>query len=309
MFKFQKDVCSALGICLALILGTSFLLPAGVAVGQETDKPMVLCSTTHVADFARNVVGDRWVVNCVLAPGEDPHTYKPTSDDVAIVKQATLCLENGWHLEGNEWMRTLATNAGKPLVSCVDGVEPLMAEEEDKEVNDPHAWFDIDNAMIYVANIRNAVRKLDPEHAAEYNARAKLYLLQLRVLKQWVAQEVNAIPKSQRLLVTHHDAFGYFARAYGFKAVSPVGWSTGEITGVTIEDRQATVNQIKQLGVKSIFVETSVNQELVDGIARETGVTIGGTLYSDAMGPPGSAGESFIGMYRENVLTIVKSLK
>lgn len=276
---------------------------------QEKNKPVVVCSTTQIADFARQVVGDRWEVICVLGPAEDPHTYETTPEDANAVKRATLCLENGWNLEGKAWMTKLANSAGKPIVTCLEGVKPLMTDQHDEQVKDPHAWFDIDNAMIYVANIRNAIRRLDPEHADEYNARAKLYLLQLRVLKQWVKQEVNAIPKSQRILVSHHDAFGYFAKAYGFKPVSPVGWTTGEISGVSIDQRQAVVKQIRDLGVKSIFVETSVNQELLDGIARETGITIGGTLYSDAMGAEGSAGETYIGMIRENVLTLVNSLK
>lgn len=304
----QLYVSAFRALILTVGLVAAFLQPiVPNCHGQE--KPVIVCSTTQIADFTRQIVGDRCEVICVLAPGEDPHTYEVNNNDVANVRKAALCIENGWHLEGNEWMKSLASQAGKPLVTCVEGVKPLMTEEDGESVKDPHAWFDLNNAMIYVANIRNAVRKIDPEHADEYNARTKLYLLQLRVLKQWSSQQINTIPKSQRLLVTHHDAFGYFARAYGFRAASPVGWSTGEISGVSIEDRQATIDQIKKLGVKSIFVETSVNQELLDGIARETGVTIGGTLYSDAMGEEGSAGETFVGMYRENILTIVENLK
>lgn len=312
-FGFQRiaDRSAQQFHCLKL-LALSFCLVAiwaGDVAAQEKAKPVVVCSTTQIADFTRQIVGDRWEVICVLGPGEDPHTYETTPEDANAVKRATLCLENGWNLEGKAWMKKLATSAGKPIVTCLEGVKPLMTNEHDEQVKDPHAWFDIENAMIYVANIRNAIRRLDPDHTGEYNARAKLYLLQLRILHQWVKQEVNAIPKSQRILVSHHDAFGYFATAYGFQAVSPVGWTTGEITGVSIEQRQAVVKQIRDLGVKSIFVETSVNQELLDGIARETGITIGGTLYSDAMGVEGSAGETYIGMIRENVLTLVNSLK
>ena len=279
------------------------------AAQDNASRPVVVCSTTQVAEFARQIAGDRWEVVCVLGAGEDPHTYEVGNDDLISVKRSTLCLDNGWNLEGHDWMRKLATNAGKPIVSCVEGVKPLVTDEDGESVNDPHAWFDLDNAMIYVANVRNALRELDPDHAQEYNDRAKLYLLQLRVLKQWAAAQVNQVAKSQRILVTHHDAFGYFARAYGFRAVSPEGWTTGELAGVSIEQRQGVVKQIRELGVKAIFVETSTNEELLDGIARETGVGIGGSLYSDAMGPADSAGESFIGMYRENVLTIVNALK
>jgi manganese/iron transport system substrate-binding protein len=300
---------------MAAILVVSILAGGASLHAQDDDRrKVVVCSTTQTADFARQIVGDRWEVVCVLSAAEDPHTYDITPADIEQIKRADLCVQNGWNLEGHDWMGTQARNQNKPLVTCVQGVKPLIVQEPSGEesteaVNDPHAWFDIDNAMIYVTNIRNAIRDLDPDHADEYNARAKLYLLQLRVLKQWVASEVNAIPKERRILVTHHDAFGYFARANGFRAESPVGWTTGELTGISIGQRQQVVDQIRKLGVKSIFVETSTETETLKSIAEETGIKIGGSLYSDAMGAPGTAGETYIGMVRENVLTIVNSLK
>lgn len=299
-----------IAVCLTWTVSIFCLAPA---IAQEHDsgkKLVVVCSTTQVADFARQIVGDRWEVVCVLGPAEDPHTYQETTEDSQSVKRADLCIENGWHLEGNNWMSNLANEAGKPIVTCVEGVEPLKNIEADGEsIKDPHAWFNTKNAMIYVTNIRNAVSKIDPEHADEYKARADLYLIQLRALNHWIAEQVNAIPKARRILVTHHDAFGYFSQAYGFRAISPVGWTTGEMAGVAIDQRQKIVTQIRELGVKSIFVETSINRELLDGIAKETGISIGGNLYSDAMGEAGSAGETYIGMMRENVLTIVEHLK
>lgn len=307
----QIDVaCKSL---LALLL--CCLIP-NLAQAQETaPKKLAVCSTTQIADFARQIVGDRWEVECVLSSGQDPHTYEVTSKDIALIKKADLCLQNGWNLEGHDWMAVQARNLGKPIATCVTGVKPLMIEEEaesgegTKPVQDPHAWFDIENAMIYVTNVRNAIRDIDPENAKEYDARAKLYLYQLRTLKQWVAQEVNRIPKQQRILVTHHDAFGYFARANGFQAVSPVGWTTGEMAGIALAQRQKVVDQIRNLGVKSIFVESSTETETLKAIAKETGIKVGGELYSDAMGADGTAGESYIGMIRENVLTIVSGLE
>lgn len=282
----------------------------GLAQDEEAKKLVAVCSTTQIADFTRQIVGDRWEVVCVLAPGEDPHTYEVGNDDLLSVKRADLCIENGWNLEGHAWMSNLAKTAGKPIATCVENVQPLKIDEgEGEPVNDPHAWFSTENAAIYVKNILNAVSKIDPDHAGQYQARADLYLLQLRAFNHWANEQVNAIPKARRILVTHHDAFGYFGQAYGFKAFSPVGWTTGEFGGVSIEQRQGIVNQIRELGVKSIFVETSVNPETLDEIAKETGITIGGELYSDAMGAAGTAGETYIGMMRENILTIVKHLK
>lgn len=275
----------------------------------DDSKKIAICSTTQVADFTRQIVGDRWEVICVLGAGADPHTYKVRANDKSAVVKADLCIENGWNLEGHDWMKKLAEEAGKPIVTCVDGVSPLQMQKNGATIKDPHAWFDPRNAVIYVRNIRDAVIKVDPANAAEYTARAELYTRQLLLLNGWVKKTVGSIPANRRVLITHHDAFGYFCKAFNFKALSPVGWSTAELGEVTAGRRQEIVKQIKEIGVKAVFVETSTNEQLIEGIASDSGVTVGGTLYSDAMGPDGSAGETYVGMIRENVITIVNALK
>ncbi len=301
----RRVACFLLGL-MTLLLGDF----ATEADAQEQRK-VIVCSTTQVADFARQVVGDRWEVQCILAPGTDPHLYQITSRDALAVAKADLCLENGWHLEGNEWMKTLARDAGKPLVSCVTGIKPIELEDKGQKFPDPHTWFSPKNAAIYVRNIRDAVTQLDPAHAEQYAARTDLYLEQLRTLHNWIVEKCNALPANRRVLVTSHDAFNYFCRDFGFKSAAPAGWSTGQEIGggVTTERRKETVDSIKSFGVKAIFVETTVNPTLVEEIAREAGVKIGGQLYSDSMGKAGTAGESYIGMMRENVLLIVHALK
>jgi manganese/iron transport system substrate-binding protein len=283
-----------------------------VAAAQADEKPkLIVCSTTQVADFARQIVGDRWQVKSVLAPGGDPHLYEIKPGDSELVAKADLCLENGWHLEGKDWMRSLATTAGKPLVTCVEGIQPLELEESGEKVRDPHAWFAPLNAAVYVRNITAAVSALDAEHQPEYEARAELYLAELRVLDTWIKGQLRVLPKQQRVLVTSHDAFNYFCRAYEFTAKTPAGWSTGDEVGggATEERRRATLQAIRASGVKAIFVETSVNEKIVRTLASESGVKIGGKLYSDSMGEPGTAGETYLGMMRENVLTLVEALK
>ena len=295
-----------------LLLALACTMLAGTLKAQEpTNKPLLVCSTTQVADFARQVVGDRWEVQSILAPGQDPHLYEIKPADANLVARATLCAENGWHLEGKEWMSTLAEGANKPLVTCVTGLEPLELKEEDEPVKDPHSWFTPANAAVYVRNILQGVSEIDPEHKSEYDARAELYLNQLRTLHIWIQKQVNAIPADRRVLVTSHDAFNYFCQAYGFKSAAPAGWSTGAEVGggVTPERRQEAVDSIRKYGVKAIFVETSVNPELIRQIAKDAGVVVGGELYSDSMGPSGTAGETYLGMMRENVLTIVEALK
>jgi manganese/iron transport system substrate-binding protein len=287
------------------------LLGSGAPANAQEQRLVAVCSTTQVADFTRQVVGDRWEVVCILAPGQDPHLYQIKPDDVKQAARADVCFENGWHLEGKDWMRSLAGDAGKELVTCADGVGPLELEDNGTPYRDPHAWFSPQNAAVYVRNITRAVVEKDPSHAEKYKARATLYLNQLSTLHAWIQLQVNAIPANKRVLVTSHDAFNYFCRQYGFRSASPAGWSTGEEIGggITPERRRQTVESIRQFGVKAIFVETSVNPKIIRQLADEAGVAIGGELYSDSMGGPGTAGETYLGMMRENVLRIVHALK
>jgi manganese/iron transport system substrate-binding protein len=261
---------------------------------KKTEPKTILCSTTQIADFTRQIVGDRCIVKCVLAAGEDPHTYVPGTDDLADCASSDLCLRNGWNLEGNEWIK-------ERELEGAHGAKGMV-------IKDPHAWFDPANALIYVNNIRDAVCELEPKHAEEFRMRADLYRLQLLALNRWIRESLSRIKENRRILITHHDAFGYFSEKYGFVAESPVGWTTGELTELSLSDRQALVKYIRDRGVPAIFVETSTNQDLLKGIAKEAGITIGEPLYSDAMGPEYSAAETYIGMMRENVLRIVSAL-
>jgi len=294
----------------------SILLPA-MTSAESAKKPVVVASTTQIADFARQVGGDQVVVKSILAPGADPHTYNVTPRDVQIVLGADLCIENGLHLEGKSWMKTLAQDANKPLITATSGIKPLSIDQGGESIPDPHSWFSPRNAAVYVNNIIKAFADLDPANTAVYRARGKLFLQQLRVLDAWIREQINQIPPRQRILVTTHDAFNYFCREFklnennDFLSIAPVGWSTGaEVgAGITPERRRKVIESIKESGAPAIFVETTINPKQIREIAKETGVKIGGELYSDSMGPEGSAGETYIGMMRENTLLIVNALK
>ena len=311
-FLFKK-----LPLFCSFLIFSSILLFSGLAGAAQLKKPVIVSSTTQIADFARQVVGDQAVVKSILAPGADPHTYNVTPDDVKIVLGADLCIENGLHLEGKNWMATLAKDAQKPLITATDGIQVLTISEGGQSLPDPHSWFSLKNAAVYVNNITRAMIALDPEHRAHYQARAKLFLQQLRVLDAWIREQLNTIPPQRRILVTTHDAFNYFCREYrlnennDFLSIAPVGWSTGaEVgAGITPERRRKVVDSIRDSGAPAIFVETTINPKQIREIAKETGVKIGGELYSDSMGPEDSAGETYIGMMRENTLLIVNALK
>ncbi|MDX9973602.1 MAG: zinc ABC transporter substrate-binding protein [FCB group bacterium] len=304
------------GLIAPILIAVGIVSTLAAPAHAQDAKPVIVASTTQIADFTRQIVGDRCIVKCILAPGADPHTYSPTPDDVQMVLGADLCLQNGLHLEGKDWMGTLARDAGKPIVTCTDGLQPLMLAAEGESVSDPHAWFSTKNAALYINNIVRAVTTLDPEGKPEFEARAKLYLQQLRVLDAWIREQVGLIPPHRRVLVTTHDAFNYFCREYRFNerndylSIAPVGWSTGgEVgAGMTPERHKQVVESIQNSGAPAIFVETTISPKLIREIARDTGVAIGGELYSDSMGTKDTAGETYIGMMRENVLLIVAAL-
>ena len=310
-FNRRRFIGSALaGSAFGCLTATPVLAQEKSQDGESSNtKKVVLCSTTQVADFARRVVGDQWEVLCVLGAGEDPHKYSPSTDDMFIAGRADLCLENGWHLEGNEWMKTLAKDAGTPLITCIEGIQPIDLDDDGTMVKDPHAWFDPRNAWSYTKNILKAVSAVDPGNAESFEMRAELFKAQLLSLDKWITQQVNAIPQARRVLVTHHDAFGYFCKRYKFKPLSPLGWTTSELAGLTMVERKLIVDNIVKLNVKSIFIESTINSKTLEGIAESAGVKIGGRLYSDAMGAEGSAGETYLGMMRENVISIVTALK
>ena len=310
MFELRRSIVLGFFLCMALCLAAAAWADESASADNK-DQRVIVCSTTQIADFCRQVVGDRWVVDCVLAPGADPHMYLVTPEATNKIRRADLCFDNGLHLEGGDWMRKLAEQEGKTIVSCTDGILPLMITDdgEEKPVPDPHAWFSVKNAAHYVRNITKAVTVHDPDGTAEYQARASCYLEQLRALNSWLVRQFNRIPPQQRVLVTSHDAFNYFCREYGFKSSAPVGWSTQEVGAELTPARRALVIQsIADSGVAAVFVETSVNPEAIQQIAVDAGVRVGGELYSDSMGAAGTLGETYLGMMRENALTIVRAL-
>jgi manganese/iron transport system substrate-binding protein len=294
---------------LVILLVASFSV---FAQAEKAKKPLIVCSLPQLADFARQIVGDDCEVKSVVAPGVDPHEYQPRPTDAELIKSADLCVENGLYMEGSgssDWMETLAKNAGKPLVICTNGLNPLELTEEGKKISDPHAFHSPKAAALYVNNILKGVSRLLPDKKKDFEARADLYLQELKALDGWIRKQVASIPPSERVLVTNHDAFGYYCNEFGFKIDALLGWNAVEQNGMNPESRAKVVDFIKKSHVKAIFVETTLNPKTMDEIGKDAGVRIGGTLCSDTTGPAGSAAGTYIGMMRENTLTIVDALK
>lgn len=305
----MKNSFSFLFVFYFLIFNLLCVAARGQAIGEQIPKKKIVCSTTQIADFARNVAGDKWDVESILGPGQDPHTHEVSAASAKLVSQADLCFQNGWNLEGHAWMEKICKESGKSCITCVDGVTPRKISEDGTIINDPHAWFSIDRAKIYVRNIFKALTDADPENKDYYLKNASAYIVKLDDLKAEIKKELSQIPPP-RILATHHDAFGYFAEDYNFEIVSLAKWSTDEIGGgSTLERRKELIATIRDKGVKALFAETSIDPEIMKVICKETGAKLGGKLYSDAMGGKGTPGETYIGMMKQNVKIIVEALK
>jgi len=298
------------------------LLVALVACGGDDGEQQVVsfgklnvvCTTGMVADLARNIGGERVGVVGLMGPGVDPHYYKASQGDLSKLGGADLILYNGLHLEGKmqEIFQKMARKKKVVPVAQSIPVEQLRKPPEFEGNFDPHIWFDVSLWKQTVSTVVESLIEVDPDGADQYRQRGEVYRQKLEELHQWTGKQMGGIPPEQRILVTAHDAFGYFGRAYGVEVLGLQGISTVAEYGVN--DVNRLVDLIVSRKVKAIFVESSVPQRSIEAVqegcrARGLDVKIGGTLYSDAMGGPGSGADSYIGMVQGNVNTIVAALK
>ena len=274
----------------------------------------VAATVGMIADVARAVAGEHAEVVGIIGSGVDPHLYRPTRDDVAHLLRANVLFYNGLKLEGrmSDVLARVAAS-GKPVIAVAERVEEdyLLAQPESKGQADPHVWMDVRGWMRVVRVIAEALADFDPERAEDYRHRSAQYLAELEKLDAYVGQVIGSIPEDQRVLVTAHDAFGYFGRAYGLEVRGIQGISTESEAG--LRQINELVDLIVARKVRAVFVETSVAEKSVRAIieaARSRGqaVVVGGTLFSDAMGPPGTYEGTYIGMIDHNATVIARAL-
>lgn len=299
-------------LMIALLVGCNGSGPGRPATFQGKHPIRVVATTGMVADAVK-IIGGPWVeVQTLLGPGIDPHTYKPSTADVQQLAQAHFLVYNGLHLEGK--MDELFHELGHkiPSIALAESLpkDRLLAEEDG--ITDPHVWFDVKLWADTLPALAKAFGDFDPAHATDYQANAEKYRARLLELDQTITKELATIPAEQRVLITSHDAFRYFGRAYQVEVRGVQGISTE--AEASVKDIQDLVRFITDRKVKAVFVETSVNprnmEALLEGSrARQHTLKIGGELYSDALGPPGSSGETYEKMIRYNVDTIVQSLR
>ncbi|MDE2361906.1 MAG: metal ABC transporter substrate-binding protein [Hyphomicrobiales bacterium] len=289
-----------------LTLAALGLAPPALA---QTKIPIV-ATFTVLADFAREIGGDRVEVSSIVGPNGDVHVYDPSPADSRAIAAARLVIENGFYLEG--WISRLAKASGAKALVVVATKD--VAPREDRgnaefaahHGIDPHAWQSVPNAKIYVANIRDGMIAVDPAGRGEYEARASAYLTKLDALDAQVRAAIAKISPADRRIITTHDAFGYFAQTYGMAFVAPAGVSTE--AEASARDVGQIIAQIRREKFPAVFLENVSDRRLMDQIARETGAKIGGTLYSDALSPPDGPAGTYIDMMKHNISELTKAL-
>jgi zinc/manganese transport system substrate-binding protein len=269
---------------------------------RAQERLNVVASFSILADFARAIGGDRVDVMTLVGPNADVHVYTPAPSDAKTIAGAKLVIVNGLGLEG--WLPRLVQSAGgkATIVVASTGIAPLKRGAE----ADPHAWQSVPNAKIYVANIRDALAAADPADAAAFHANAGRYLAELDALDTEVRAAVANIPSERRKVISTHDAFGYFAEAYGIAFIAPLGVSTE--TEPSARDIAGIIGQIKQAKIPAVFLENMSDDRLIGRIAAESGAKLGGTLYSDALtGEKGDA-PTYIAMVKHNITALTSAL-
>jgi zinc/manganese transport system substrate-binding protein len=291
---------------ISFILASFAIAGAVPACAQTPAKLPVVATFSILADFARNVGGNRIEVAAVVGPNGDTHVYQPKPADAEKLGAARLILVNGFGLEG--WIDRLikASGARAPVIVATKGINPQKMREEGRIEEDPHAWQSIADAKIYAANIRDGLIAADPEGEAAYRANADNYLARLDALEKEVLAEIAKIPLGRRQIITTHDAFGYFGTAYGFRFIAPEGVSTE--TEASAREVAKIIRQIKAQKIPAVFLENVTDPRLVRRIASESGATVGGMLYSDALSPPDGPASTYIDMMRYNVRELSAAL-
>ncbi len=274
--------------------------PAGAAA-----PPYVIATTTMITDMAQTLAGEDLRVEGIMKPGGDPHLHKPSIGNARATGVSDLVLTNGLYLEG--WLDELVRNAGgeRPVKVVSDGVTPVTMEGMPGGV-DPHFWFEIESWKIATGNVEDAFVALLPDKADGIRARSNAYEAELDRLDAWTRTNLETIPEKQRVLITSHDAFNYFGRAYGIEVVGIQGSSTEQ--EASQRDVANTIELVRSRSVPAIFIESSVNPALIEQVARETGVKALGPLFSDSIGTAGSGAETYVAMYAKNVEIITKGL-
>lgn len=277
--------------------------------GSASEEVQVVATSTILADLTTQVGGDAIQLTSILKPGDDPHVYEPVPQDTIALEKADLILYNGYNLEPNIIKLIQSAGANERAVAVGEVVKPLDFTYEGQTRPDPHVWGDVKNAIAMTNAIRDALIKLSPEDESRFTENARQLVAQLTTLDGWAKAQIATIPQDKRQLVTTHDAFQYYANAYGLEVA-------GTLIGISTEEQPSAqtvsklVEAIRGIGVPTIFAETTINPALIQTVAEEAGVKLSDqALYSDSIGARGSDGDSYIKMIAVNTCAIATALQ
>lgn len=332
-----------LALCVSLALGFAAL----PAQAEEAAPLKIVTSFSILADMAKNVAGSRATITSLVGPDADAHVFEPGPADVAMLAEADVLIINGLGFEPWLVRLAASAKSKAKFVTASYGVKPIELDEphhhghghghshghnhghshghghghghghshsHDKDGHpavphdfDPHAWQDLRNGVIYVRNIADALAEKDPANATLYLANAESYITELKKLHEWAQAEIGRLPKEKRKVITTHDAFGYFSKAYGVEFLSPAG--IGTASDPSAETLARLVDQMRRENIRALFMENMGNPRMMETIARETGIEDGGTLYSDALSAPGGPAPTYVAMFRHNVPALIEAMQ
>ena len=265
-----------------------------------------VASFSTLGDMVQRVGGDRIELTTIVGPNADTHVYEPKPSDAAALKSAQLFFVNGLGFEG--WLNRLveATRFTGTVVTASEGVKTHQMDEDGETVTDPHAWQSLGNGVLYVENIRAALCAADADGCATYTANAATYTAEIEALDKDVRAQIEVVPATDRKVITSHDAFGYFAEAYGVEFLAPEGISTE--SEASAADVAKLIQQVRQQGAKALFIENMADPRLIRQIADETGAKLGGALYADALSKPDEGAATYLDMFRHNIALLVPAM-
>ncbi len=296
---------------LSALAALAFLPRAQSGPNSENALPYIVTTTAQIGDLARHVAGDTARVESLMGEGTDPHLYRPTRADRVRLQQADIIMTNGLHLEGKmiELLEKLAEE--KPVIEMAQALPPSDILQTASAAHDPHIWMDVSNWIAALGLVERTLSERYPNHSDLYRANAGVFENELKALDDYARKTIGSIPPGQRALVTAHDAFGYMGAAYGLEVFGIQGISTDSEAG--LHHIEELVSLIVERKIPAVFVESSVSERniraLIEGAAaRGHAVKIGGELFSDAMGAPGTYEGTYIGMIDHNVTVIAHAL-
>ena len=275
----------------------------------ESPKISVVCTFTILADFVRNIGGETVQVESMVGFNSDPHVFSPTPESVKSLSKADLVFVNGLGFEG--WMDRLIEASGykREIIVATKGMKDVstVLDDKSKQILDPHTWLTINQAFVYLKNIREALIKHRPHLKTFFEKNYLSYTKQLKELEKEIQVQISQVPPQKRKVITAHDAFNYFEKVYGIKFYAPQGITTESEPSAKAVAK--LINRIKQEKIKAVFVENISNERLLRQIAQETGVQIRGTLYTDALSDPSGSAPTYIHLMRHNTSLMVKAMK